>query len=372
MRERVGGVIRLALFAAAAAAAAAPGGVSPSLSSSGPTLARDVPTVGHEAINEPFQPRLILTTQGINTDELRSKFAVMLRLAQAALGTSHEAPTIAFVTTAMQVPCADANVPREAMVVADVAGAPQGPEAAGEAARAGPPAAAAAAAIKAHAAPPALTMSERAAPAPEAAAAAAESAADEASAKVAAVEAVATAGGDTKKPRPESMEEAIEYARDLVLRAGLPRARVIIVDCACDGAEEMEAALAQASCIWVLGGNTFYLWHHMQRSGLDAIVRERVRRGALYVGASAGSIVAGNSISTAFWKGWDDPAAAGPNADWSSPERLRALALVPDQSFFPHYADAWETLVEKRRDDLDHGLVVLSEEGGHFISGWSE
>ena len=76
------------------------------------------------------------------------------------------------------------------------------------------------------------------------------------------------------------MEEAIEYARDLVVRAGLPRARVVIVDCACDKAEEMEAALAQASCIWVLGGNTFYLWHHMQHSGLDAIVRERVRRGA--------------------------------------------------------------------------------------------
>ena len=38
--------------------------------------------------------------------------------------------------------------------------------------------------------------------------------------------------------------------------------------------------------------------------------------GGLYVGASAGAIVAGRSIRTAEWKGWDDPSIAGDDYEW--------------------------------------------------------
>ena len=38
--------------------------------------------------------------------------------------------------------------------------------------------------------------------------------------------------------------------------------------------------------------------------------------GCLYVGASAGAIVAGKSIETALWKGWDDPGVAGDDFIW--------------------------------------------------------
>ena len=38
--------------------------------------------------------------------------------------------------------------------------------------------------------------------------------------------------------------------------------------------------------------------------------------GCLYIGASAGAIVAGKSIETALWKGWDDPAVAGDDFEW--------------------------------------------------------
>merc|ERR1719198_586582 len=129
----------------------------------------------------------------------------------------------------------------------------------------------------------------------------------------------------------------------------------------------MEAALAQAACIVVLGGNTFYLWHHMRQSGLDAIVRRCVDDGALYLGISAGSIVAGRSISTAFWKGWDDPTVV-PDCDWSN-DRLAALGLVPDRSFFPHHDESWETTVRSRSPSLGHPVVTLREEGGAYVSG---
>ena len=40
------------------------------------------------------------------------------------------------------------------------------------------------------------------------------------------------------------------------------------------------------------GGNIRFLLQHMRASGLDRLVRSRVNAGALYLGCSAGAIVA--------------------------------------------------------------------------------
>ena len=67
---------------------------------------------------------------------------------------------------------------------------------------------------------------------------------------------------------------------------------------------KLEAAVESCDCVWVTGGNTFYLWHHMRASGLDQMVKHRLTQpGAFYFGQSAGSIVAGRSVSTAFLEG---------------------------------------------------------------------
>ena len=65
-------------------------------------------------------------------------------------------------------------------------------------------------------------------------------------------------------------------------------------------------------------------WAH---PGLDKLIRSRVAAGALYVGCSAGAIVAGRSAATALWKGWDNPAAAS-ETDWSDPQSLQVRELV--------------------------------------------
>jgi len=170
-------------------------------------------------------------------------------------------------------------------------------------------------------------------------------------------------------PLAQRREEVAASARSLVAQAGLSSdAHVLMVDAARDERDDMEKALARSACIMVLGGNTFYLWHHMVRSGLAAIVRRRVvDDGALYVGLSAGSIVAGRSISTAFWKGWDDPTVV-PDCDWTTPTAVDALGLV-DCSFFPHHDESWEATVRSRSPSLGHEVVTLREEGGAFVSG---
>ena len=46
-------------------------------------------------------------------------------------------------------------------------------------------------------------------------------------------------------------------------------------------------------------GNTYNICHHLHNSGGDRLVTELVSAGAVYVGASAGSIMAGRTIQTA-------------------------------------------------------------------------
>jgi len=167
--------------------------------------------------------------------------------------------------------------------------------------------------------------------------------------------------------------DARKKGREIEQQLGVP---VECIDCVREkDLEDARAALSTAGCIWVTGGNTFFLRHHLRASGLDDLVRQRVvSDGALYVGASAGSIVAGKSIRTALWKGWDDPAAAGDEVDWSAAGMYDALGLVPDASFFPHYdAAAWKGLVDSQKSGLDHECIVLTDDGESvYVAGDGE
>jgi len=160
--------------------------------------------------------------------------------------------------------------------------------------------------------------------------------------------------------------------QEIELQLGIP---VECIDCSREDqpAELYREPLSSAQCIWVAGGNTFFLWHWMKESGVDEIIKKRVRSGsAVYVGQSAGSIVAGASIRTAFWKGWDDPGAAP--TDWSDPASLEAMGLV-DCVLFPHFSEDWASLVaqESAAADLHGRVICLTDDGEQsYICGDDE
>ena len=172
--------------------------------------------------------------------------------------------------------------------------------------------------------------------------------------------------------RRRRWQTAVKNAKVVEAELGVS---VECVDCANDNkpAEEFERPLATADCIWVTGGNTFYLWHHMHRRGLHQLVRHRVLNdGALYVGQSAGSIVAGATLRPAFFKGWDDPEAGGSleGVEWTD-ERQRCMGLVPNRAFFPHYDPQWAKVVEERQGECGKAqLVCLTDDGSTaWVSG---
>lgn len=94
---------------------------------------------------------------------------------------------------------------------------------------------------------------------------------------------------------------------------------------------EIVNKLSGADCIFVEGGNTFFLLQEFRRTGADKLIVEHINNGKLYIGASAGSVVASGNIE--YLKYMDDAdAAPGLNGDFSS------LCLV-DFSIVPHCAD---------------------------------
>lgn len=52
----------------------------------------------------------------------------------------------------------------------------------------------------------------------------------------------------------------------------------------------------EIDCIYVCGGNTFYLLHKLKQSGFFPKIKKWVNEGLLYIGASAGSVIATSNI----------------------------------------------------------------------------
>merc|ERR1712048_532813 len=77
---------------------------------------------------------------------------------------------------------------------------------------------------------------------------------------------------------------------------------------------------------------------------------------------------AGRTISIAFWKGWDDP---GYGQEWDLQDLgYDGLDLIPGgSSIFPHYSGHWCTLVQAKRQQLRHEVLLLDEDHACVVQG---
>ncbi len=63
----------------------------------------------------------------------------------------------------------------------------------------------------------------------------------------------------------------------------------------------MRNDLKDVDVIYVSGGNTFYLLEKIKESHFDKVVKDYVKKGKIYIGTSAGSIVAGPDIYPVYY-----------------------------------------------------------------------
>ncbi len=71
---------------------------------------------------------------------------------------------------------------------------------------------------------------------------------------------------------------------------------VDVVDVSVEPQIIIEQKIKENDFIYVTGGNSFYLMQELKKSGADAIIKEEIENGKLYIGESAGAIILSNSI----------------------------------------------------------------------------
>ena len=104
-------------------------------------------------------------------------------------------------------------------------------------------------------------------------------------------------------------------------------ADVVEVDLTVLAGDALAEVLTGLDAIYLAGGNTFALLHHVRRSGLDLLLPALLDDGLLYLGASAGAAVAGADVAPLSLM--DDPTEAPPL------DSTRGLGLV-DVVLLPH------------------------------------
>jgi hypothetical protein len=127
-------------------------------------------------------------------------------------------------------------------------------------------------------------------------------------------------------------------------------------------AAAVASALRGCDCVYVTGGNTYFLMHHLRRTSFPGAFRAAAgQRSLLYLGLSAGAICAGESLKPVLWKGWDEPIPELDTADGAG--SMVGMGLAEGVSFFPHYARRFEGVAAVGRASLGHRCVLLAEQG---------
>lgn len=116
-------------------------------------------------------------------------------------------------------------------------------------------------------------------------------------------------------------------------------------------------AVKDYDVIYVCGGNTFYLTLKIREDGFDKVIKRLVKEDKLYLGVSAGSVLAGPNIDIASPYDPNDVKLK----DWTG------LGLT-DIIVSPHYTDNDKEVVKKFKKEEKYKVIPLTDNQALFIS----
>ena len=127
--------------------------------------------------------------------------------------------------------------------------------------------------------------------------------------------------------------------------------------------EEISSILHKCDYIYITGGNTFFLLQELKRKGVDKIISEQVKSGKLYIGESAGAIIA--SPDTEYMKNVNfDPIEKAPELEDYSSLGLVDFYTIPHYGNFP-FKKKGEKVIQLYNEKLL--LIPISNKQAIFI-----
>ena len=138
-------------------------------------------------------------------------------------------------------------------------------------------------------------------------------------------------------------------------------------------APDPKAAISEAEAIFVGGGNTFRLLNSLYELDLLDQIRERVETGMLYIGSSAGSVIAAPTIRTTNDMPIVEPSLF--NSLGLISFQINAHYLDPDPNS-THMGETREVRIIQFLEDnetpvvgLREGCMIRVEQGVHMLKG---
>lgn len=123
----------------------------------------------------------------------------------------------------------------------------------------------------------------------------------------------------------------LESEREILCKAGFTITDVTDLN------REAAQILAKSDCIFIGGGNTFFLLHELRRTGFDRLLTEWHQNGKILIGESAGALVLGPTIEPIRFI--DEPERAPELADFTG---LNIVNFFPAVHFGrPEYAEQY-------------------------------
>jgi len=148
--------------------------------------------------------------------------------------------------------------------------------------------------------------------------------------------------------------------KDKIKLAQMGIINIVEVDLEKENKDSLAQKINGADILYVEGGNTFYLLKYVRESGFAGLAKQFLERGGLYVGVSAGSMIAGPNIETAEWKHAD--------RNIVDLKDLTGMDLVPF-AIAPHIDDTNIGATKESAAKVAYPVIALTDKQAVLIDG---
>lgn len=162
--------------------------------------------------------------------------------------------------------------------------------------------------------------------------------------------------GFRNKSKNIIMNETIKKCNDWKYAEKL-KLPIELIDCSSkNNLKKFKKSIKSSQIIWVMGGDTLYLWYHLKKTKMDELIKDRIKNhNTLYIGCCAGAIIAGNSIYPTFASRFSKKTNkyyiknTYKKKFWNKNDNQKSLNLIKGKDVLPHCNSRNKTFKLKRK-----------------------